>query len=216
MSEWKEIILPKGCQYVWAVIYMWRNKINGKIYIGQTINERDRHSRHISCSYNPNSRGYNYHLHRAIRKYGVENFDYIILQKHYLPKPLVRQILNKMESYYIEYYDSFKNGYNMTKGGDGVNGRVITPEERKHHSEMLKGRFTGSNNPFYGKSWTKRQRETNQHKVEKYTMDGEFVAEYESLNEAAKSVGKTHSGNISNCCSGKRNFAYGYKWKYKN
>ena len=212
----EEIIIPEGCEHVWAVIYMWINKINGKVYIGQTINERDRYRRHILSSFNPKSRGYNYHLHRAIRKYGVKNFEYMILQRHYVPKFLAKEILNNQELYYISYFDSFHNGYNMTKGGDGVQGRILSEEEKKHHSEMLKGRFTGSQNPFYGKSWTKRQREANQQKVEKYTLDGEFVCDYKSLNEAAKSVGKSHSGNISNCCSGKRNKAYGYIWKYKN
>ena len=210
-----EIQIPKNEPYVWAVIYIWYNTINGKAYIGQTTDEKNRYRKHIEESFNPNSRGYNLHLHRAIRKYGVDNFRYMRIFKKSLPKCLAREILNRAEIYFVEKYNTFHNGYNMTIGGDGVSGHCWTEEERKHQSEMIKGKFVGKLNPMYGTTWNDKQREGNQTKVIKYTLDNEFVCEYDSLNEAAKSVNKNHSGNISNCCRGKRNNAYGFKWKYK-
>lgn len=55
----------------------------------------------------------------------------------------------------------------------------------------------------------------NRKTVVQMTLDGEFVAEYASLNEAGKAVGK-EPGNISRACVGRQNTAYGYKWKFKN
>lgn len=50
--------------------------------------------------------------------------------------------------------------------------------------------------------------------VYQYTMDGELVKEYPSVNEAARQNSYDRS-NITNCCNGKRKTAHGYKWKYK-
>ena len=54
--------------------------------------------------------------------------------------------------------------------------------------------------------------------VEQYTLDGEFIAEYNSLVDACKALNiyKKQSCHISDCCYGKRKSAYGYKWKYKS
>ena len=52
-------------------------------------------------------------------------------------------------------------------------------------------------------------------KIYQYTIDGEFVAEYESVTEAAKAVGASHNGNISSCALGKAKSSMGYIWKYE-
>ena len=206
---------PNNTEFVYAVIYKWTNKLNGKSYIGQTINEVERHSRHISVSFNPNVPGYNYHLHRAIRKYGIESFNYSVLMRVHCPKIFAREILNKNEEYYIKLYDTFNNGYNTTKGGDSVKGHEWSEEERKNQSEEIKGRMAGDKNPMYRSVWTQRQKDSNYRKVLKYDLDGNFIEEFDSMKDAAKSVNKTHTGNISICCAGKRNKAYGFIWKYK-
>ena len=64
-------------------IYMYINKINNKKYVGQTKDFFDRHRRHIQSSFNKNAkRDYNTPFHRAIRKYGIENFDIKILAEN--------------------------------------------------------------------------------------------------------------------------------------
>ena len=50
--------------------------------------------------------------------------------------------------------------------------------------------------------------------VEQYTLDGEFIAEYESCVEAANELGFA-AGNIQRCASGRRKTAHGYRWRYK-
>jgi hypothetical protein len=100
---------------------------SGKSYIGKTsksINERFKE--HILDSVNSER-----HFHRAIRKYGFEDFTSKILEDN-IPND---QIDNR-EIYWIEYYDTFNNGYNMTKGGDGGNTGGLKPETYLKLSEI--------------------------------------------------------------------------------
>jgi len=50
--------------------------------------------------------------------------------------------------------------------------------------------------------------------VSQYTMDGEYVATYDCIKNAAHAVGARSHANISSCCSGNRKTANGYRWKY--
>lgn len=101
-----------------GLIYQYKNKINGKIYIGQTTLSLDkRHQRHIRSAKSENADDY---FHRALRKYGVDNFELTILEDNI---PLNN--LDEREIFYIKTLDSYytsNNGYNMTKGGKWSNG----------------------------------------------------------------------------------------------
>lgn len=94
-------------------IYKITNKINNQCYIGQSVKIEDRFKKHQTIAFNPNERAYDYPLYRAIRKYGLENFSFDIIEEC-----LVSQ-LNEKEKYWVSYYNSFFNGYNLTLGGDG-------------------------------------------------------------------------------------------------
>ena len=59
--------------------------------------------------------------------------------------------LNELESYYIEKYNSFKNGYNMTLGGEGVRGIVFDENTKSKIRETLKKFYNNKPNPFKGK-----------------------------------------------------------------
>ena len=93
-------------------IYKIENLINHKVYIGQSKDINKRWTNHKSDAFNSFSHSYNYPLYRAIRKYGIENFDFTILEEC-----LVEE-LNQKEKDYIQKYNSFFNGYNLTLGGD--------------------------------------------------------------------------------------------------
>lgn len=101
-------------------IYRIINKINGHSYIGQSVDIERRIKHHFNSAFNnsPNNVEYEKTLYRAIRKYGKENFDVIILEECQQP------FLNEREKYWIEYFDTFKNGYNETVGGDGIVGHA--------------------------------------------------------------------------------------------
>ena len=97
-------------------IYCYTNKINGKKYVGQTVNFNTRHQQHCYNSFYENSIDYNLPFHRAVRKYGIENFEINILKENLTSQCL----LNFWESYYIDKFNSLvknQKGYNVASGG---------------------------------------------------------------------------------------------------
>lgn len=94
-------------------IYKITNLINNKCYIGQSVDIEKRFRQHKNNYDNKNEPSYDYHLYRSIRKYGIENFKFEIIEECDYEK------LNERETYWIDYYDSYNNGYNETLGGGG-------------------------------------------------------------------------------------------------
>ena len=96
-----------------GIIYKYISPSN-KVYIGQTINEKDRrkHFLNVKLSYGGSK------IDNARIKYGPENFTYMILEeKYYCSKEDASKDLDLLECYYIGLNDSYKNGYNSTLGG---------------------------------------------------------------------------------------------------
>lgn len=90
-----------------GIIYKITNKVNGKSYIGQTRYTIEfRWRQHIHKKDNT-------YFHNAIKKYGVDNFIVEKLEECNI------EDLNEREIYYIAKYNTFKDGYNSTIGGDG-------------------------------------------------------------------------------------------------
>lgn len=100
-------------------IYKWENKINDKVYIGQTMNRygyKERWSQHKYTAMNTDMNNYFYN---AIRKYGVKSFDKSVLETiECSNKNELKSILDKLEIKYIKEFDSYNKGYNSTAGGD--------------------------------------------------------------------------------------------------
>ena len=194
------------------VIYKITNKVNGKIYIGQTI--RDPYSRfneHLRDSSDD-------YFHSAIRKYGKENFSFDIIDE-----ASSIEELNDKETYWIRYYNScvdFENcnGYNCSLGGEDnpmfnehskerhdaimrsettrkkisdtmkakiANGEMFTPEHRRNLSEAMRG-----NQHFKGHKRTaeaiKATAKSLHKKVCCVNIDNELVEEFESVIAAAE------------------------------
>ena len=102
-------------------IYKIENKINHHIYIGQSVHIYNRWKYHKYEGHWKDN-----YLYNAFKKYGIENFDFSIIEKT-LPN---KEILNEREKYWIKYYNSYKNGYNLTEGGDSSTiKRLLTEEE---------------------------------------------------------------------------------------
>ena len=70
-------------------IYLYINQINNKKYVGQAKDFNKRHREHINESKRKCSKEYNLPFHSAIRKYGIENFDIIILKENLKTKCLM-------------------------------------------------------------------------------------------------------------------------------
>lgn len=88
-------------------IYKIENLINHKVYIGQTNNPTRRFQEHKAKGYEKDSHKI---LYYAFDKYGINNFSFEVIEE--------TENFNEREKFWIAYYDSFENGYNMTLGGD--------------------------------------------------------------------------------------------------
>lgn len=114
------------------IIYKAENKINGQVYIGKTIlNLVDRRQQHIYFI----GRNRNTYFHNAMRSYGIDNFEWSILTETDCESKL-----NALEKFYIMMYRKMGSVYNLTDGGEGTSGRVISEETRRKMSESQKGK----------------------------------------------------------------------------
>ena len=108
-----------------GTIYIIKNKINSKVYIGKTLSSIDkRFAEHKRDSLKYTNRV----LYRAFNKYGLDNFFIKELEKTSDEK------LEEREIFYIEKYNSYigfsnSNGYNSTLGGDGKKYFAFSNEE---------------------------------------------------------------------------------------
>lgn len=91
-------------------IYKITNNVNGKVYIGQTIQTiKERFYQH--CAIKCSDSVLNMAIHKAIKKYGKSNFTIEVIEE------VDKDSLNDREKFWIEYYNSYNNGYNSTRGG---------------------------------------------------------------------------------------------------
>jgi group I intron endonuclease len=117
-------------------IYKIENLVTSKAYVGFTSNRPDvRWKRHIYVSKNPKTKQQS-HIHRALNKYGVDQFAFTIL---YQSKD-GEHTLNVMEPHFIQEYDTINNGYNVTTGGEGTLGYSHTDESKAVMSKRATGR----------------------------------------------------------------------------
>jgi group I intron endonuclease len=77
----------------------------------------------------------NFHFSRAIQKYGWDNFAVDVIFEH----DDVEFTMNVMEPYFIKWYDTYENGYNLSEGGEGSLGIKHTEETKRKISEAHKG-----------------------------------------------------------------------------
>ncbi len=129
-------------------VYLTTNKINGKKYIGYSTRNDDSYF------------GSGPLILAAIKKYGKQNFEKIILEEC-----SSLEDVSKAEIKWIEFYDAVNSEefYNLSEGGYGGNSETVkkyweslTEEDRKARNSYMKTvDKTGKNNPMYGKSTSK-------------------------------------------------------------
>lgn len=175
----------------WCV-YIHTNKINNKVYIGQTclsLEERSDHGKgYQNCRY----------FYNAIQKYGWHNFAHEILYEN-----LTLEEANAIEEKMIKYYDSTNptKGYNLRPGGQNS----THSEETK---EILRQKFSGENNPNWGKKMPKSSREkmSNAHKNKKLSKEHR---EHISKSNLGRTFSKETRQKISDSMKGEKNHMYG-------
>lgn len=202
-------------------IYKITNDVNGHSYIGQAVDVFVRWRQHFNEAYNPESNAYDGYFYRAVRKYGVENFSMKVLE---VCKP---EELNDREIFYIKKFGTYKDhGYNMTVGGQDfscttaraidqydLNGNLICTytsiaEAKRqtgaiHIDRVLSGASRTAGGFYWsycGNGFNLRNERTHERKVCQYTLDGNFVKNYDSITKAQEETGLT---GISNACRNK-------------
>lgn len=199
---------------------------SGKSYIGQTIQILSkRTSQHNSEAYKLYHQNYNTKLSKAIRKY---NKEYKI---EVLEDSIPQELLDEKEQKWIEFFNSYNNGYNSTPGGLGkpikANTYKINPEEwNTIYNLYLSGKTIIKISEEYScnreiisriihKFENKKYYKNNLKRVAQLDINTEEVINiFNSITEALNFLNKPKSGNITLCCKGQRATAYGYKWKY--
>ena len=183
-------IIIDGKEY-YGVIYKIENTITHEIYIGQTSHPRGFNGRYdfkgngIERVYKKllgnETRGerHNQHLRRSIKKFGFDAFEVVEM----FDVAETFEELNEKESYYISLFDSYKNGYNQSFGGDSISGY---------------SRPTGKDCP-------------NSKRVCQIGLDGELIKIWDCATDASNELG-IDQASISMVCKGKRKTAGNFVW----
>lgn len=206
-------------------IYLITNTINNKKYVGQT-------SRSIQERWKEHCRSAVYHkekaLYRAFLKYGINNFTIQEIEN------CDNEILSTREQYWIKYYDSYNNGYNMTMGGEGTIYYDFSYQELyelyytegKTAMEIANILECSIDTVYdrlkeYNLTKTNSTSKKNNREVETFYQGNRYV--FRSQAEAARwclennlGHGKvdTISANIGRVCKGTRQTCCNLKWKF--
>ena len=208
-------------------IYKIVNNINDKVYIGKTLKTVKERWREHCRDYQKEQREKR-PLYSAMKKYGIEHFHIEEVEE------CSNEVLNEREKYWIEYYGSFKHGYNATLGGDGkayLDYEVIvtTYNQLKNQAKTAKILNISIDSVrqvlknYNVKTLSSKEVNISQKgkTINQISLDNKFIRTFSSAREAArfirpesKSVGGV-AQHILEVCKGKRKTAYGYYWEYK-
>lgn len=201
-------------------IYKIINKVDKKIYIGQTtqiLEDRWKQHRKIgsNCRY----------LKRAFNKYGINNFEFKLICICF------DKDLDNYENQYMEKYNSMvPNGYNLKKGGN--NGKHHE-ETKKKISESLKGRTDIINaknhlgiphteetknkisDKLKGRKDIIRYSYYGNKNINQYDLNNNFIKSFNNIISASTYNNICRNG-ISKCCNNKQKTAGGFIWKMES
>lgn len=211
-----------------AYIYKITNRINGKIYIGKTeFSIEKRFKEHCKDAFR--ERNEKRPLYAAMRKYGIKNFFIELIEE--TNNPIEREV------FWIEYFGSFKNGYNATLGGDGkkyldydticatyekVQNVKKTAELCNCSTDSVTNILNQRNIPIKNSSEIIKKEYGKI--IHQYTLSGDYVQTFATLADAAtwlKENNYTQAKDlrgifthIRDCANGKRKTAYKFTWKF--
>jgi len=197
-------------------IYIIKNSENGKVYIGQSVDVEYRICNHFSklrCNRHDNE-----YMQRAYNK-NHSDFSWELLCE------CSETELDEKEIQYIQEYKSTdrKHGYNRSYGGQKEH--RATDETKRKMSESKKGKkFTAEHCAKIGIANTKRKlseetrckiSEKHGKHILQFDLNGNFVKKYNSVKEAAKSVGLKSVNSINNVMRGLSKQSAGLWWEYE-
>lgn len=169
------------------VVYQIKNRVNEESYIGFTSRRLSRRwNEHLSMA----RRHSQTHLHRAMRRYGIENFRFEILEEGHDPE--IGQHIR--EPYWISV---LKPEYNHTVGGEGMNGYVFSDEQNKANSIRVKASWTDERRKAMRKFQTGRKHSNEENVAKSLRVKAQWSVE-RKLNQIVRQTGKhIHKGDKS-------------------
>lgn len=179
------------------LIYKITNKINSKVYIGQTTKTLEERKATYLKEYRWSKKPRAIIL--AMRKYGIENFIFEVIHDNIA----TQEEMDALERYYIiEVYRSLigEGGYNMERGGNGRGKHSVTTRQKISKAQQ------GSLNHMYGKNG---ELNPSSKKVLELTTGKTFGSACEAANELGV--------NFSHVCAvarGERGSTGGYVFRY--
>ena len=207
MSESGKISVKIGNLEVYGVVYKITNKVNGKVYIGQTINKKGFRGRYPISKKKPLIEGvYNHHIHllkkkpkgcnqhllNSIRKYGFECFDVIEV----FDVAFSKTELDIKEDFWISFYKSINDNFGYNRKTGGANGKPSQKSIEKLKQTQIRNKHT---------------RKINQLSI----PDFKVIKTFNSISEATRELGLSES-SIKNVLNSKckANTSGGYAWEY--
>lgn len=216
-------------------IYKATNKINGKSYIGQTTNYKNRIWQHRRCYEKEDCK-----FHDAIKEFGFDNFEWEVIETCER-----KEEADNLERKYIELFDSYRNGYNENKGSVGghnaksivclnLNGDFIKRYDSAADAEKdgfnnvnvllcCKNKLKTCKNHLFmfeedydanGAREYIKPASTSRKKVVQCDLEGNLIARYDSVQEASEKSGAnrtTISGVLSKTYKSANGFIFVYE-----
>lgn len=171
-------------------IYQVRNKVNNKIYIGQSIDIERRWGQH---RYGKGS----LILRNAIKKHGIDNFEFSILEEvEFTNKPETVELLTELEQKWFDLKEPYNDGYNIDK--------------------TSKPNLTTGRNEHFGDKISKIKIENNHcgKHINQFDLSGNFIKRWKSAAQVERALGY-HAENISACCLKKQKSSNNYIWRFE-
>ena len=167
-------------------IYMIKNIINNKMYIGQTVNSlEERFKQHCNKIGKRKSKFY-----KALEKYGKDNFIISLIEDK-----IPYEQINQKEKYYIQKYNTVKAGYNTSPGGDSK--YILEIEQNIIVKEYLEGKSASIISQLYNVSEITILRilhannvETRIDNLKKEKIKDSFIPMYLNKNITTKEIAK--------------------------
>ena len=222
------------------IVYITINLCNGKFYIGVHRTNPNTFDGYIGCGiYRASQATKDYVLHKAVRKYGYENFKRTIIkifpdneegrkQAFELEAILVNETLLKSKSTYNtalggrETENLMKTVYMFDLNGNYLRSfksareaaAYIQPDNQDNARSAIKNNCLGTTSSSYGYFWSYTKEFTYKNKcmkeVAQYTINGKFLRTFKSITEAEVALSLN---NIAQAIY-KKGSAGGYQWRY--
>lgn len=224
-------------------VYIHKNKLNEKLYVGQTCREPEKRWRKNGKGY---CKEFQPKFYNAIIKYGWDNFEHEIVQSN-----LSKDDANKLEIMLIEKFNSIENGYNITSGGSNISNNLKKSVYQMTYDKTVVSRFDSiyeataktkinhiskcclnkktSSGGYYwcfvdnyeefkpvikeSKVKVIRERTYQKNGVYQLTPDGKIITKFNSVIEASRAL-NISSNSIVGCCKGRMPSHKGFCWCY--